>query len=168
MRRWIEDPVRILAPYVKEGMTVLEPGPGMGFFTLELARRVGPAGRVVAIDIQPRMLAALRRKAEKAGLADRLVTRLAAADSLGIQDLAGTVDFCFAFAMVHEMPDAGRFFDEAAKALKPGASILLAEPSGHVEDADFAAELELAAARGFSLTARPKISRSHSALLRRE
>jgi ubiquinone/menaquinone biosynthesis C-methylase UbiE len=37
-------------------MTVLEPGPGMGFFTLELARRVGAPGRVIAVDIQPKMI----------------------------------------------------------------------------------------------------------------
>src|ERR1022692_3696772 len=56
-------PAKILAPYVCEGMTVLEPGPGMGFFTLELARRVGASGRVVAVDIQPRMLDRLKRPA---------------------------------------------------------------------------------------------------------
>lgn len=43
MRRLLQDLARILAPHVREGMTVLEPGPGIGFFTLELARRVGPA-----------------------------------------------------------------------------------------------------------------------------
>ena len=59
LRRLKEDPARILAPHVQEGMTVLEPGPGMGFFTLELSRRVGPRGRVVAVDLQEEMLAAL-------------------------------------------------------------------------------------------------------------
>jgi predicted methyltransferase len=45
LRRWLRhDPTKILAPYVREGMTVFEPGPGMGFFTLELARRVGASG----------------------------------------------------------------------------------------------------------------------------
>ncbi len=38
LRQLFQDPAKILAPYVREGMTVLEPGPGMGFFTLELAR----------------------------------------------------------------------------------------------------------------------------------
>ncbi len=50
VRKLFHDPARIVAPHVQEGMTVLEPGPGMGFFTLELARRVGPAGRVIAVD----------------------------------------------------------------------------------------------------------------------
>jgi len=54
LRRLFLDPVKLLSPYVQAGMTVLEPGPGMGFFTLELARLVGPAGRVVAVDIQPK------------------------------------------------------------------------------------------------------------------
>lgn len=68
LRRLSQNPGKVLAPYVREGMTVLEPGRGMGFFTLELARLVGPSGRVVAVDIQPRMLAGLRRRAARAGL----------------------------------------------------------------------------------------------------
>ena len=56
------------APYVHEGMTVLEPGPGMGFFTLELARLVGASGRVVALDIQSKMLDGFKRRLTKAGL----------------------------------------------------------------------------------------------------
>jgi tRNA A58 N-methylase Trm61 len=46
LRRLVHAPLALLRPYVKEGMTVLEPGPGMGFFTLDLARLVGPTGRV--------------------------------------------------------------------------------------------------------------------------
>ncbi len=68
-------------------MTVFEPGPGMGFFTIELARRVGPTGRVVAVDIEPRMLAGLRRRAAKAGLLERIDLRLAQTRTLGIVDL---------------------------------------------------------------------------------
>ena len=56
-------------------MTVLEPGPGMGFFTLELARLVGPEGRVIAVEVQPQMIAGLRRRAERATLIDRIETR---------------------------------------------------------------------------------------------
>ncbi|HEX9108920.1 MAG TPA: methyltransferase domain-containing protein, partial [Longimicrobiales bacterium] len=100
IRRFWQHPHRILSPWVRPGMTVLEPGPGMGFFTLELARLVGPGGHVVAVDIQPKMLASLERRARRAGLADRIETRLAQVDSLGVEDLAGRVDFALAFAMV--------------------------------------------------------------------
>ena len=65
LRRLLQDPVAITKPYVREGMTVLEPGPGMGFFTLEMARQVGASGRVVAVDVQPRMIAGLKRRLAK-------------------------------------------------------------------------------------------------------
>src|SRR5712692_2446259 len=91
LRRFGQNPTNILSPHVREGMTVLEPGPGMGFFTLELARLVGSSGRVIAVEIQPKMLARLERRAAKAGLLDRLNVRLASPDSLNISDLAGSV-----------------------------------------------------------------------------
>ena len=81
LRRLLQDPVAIVKPYVREGMTVLEPGPGMGFFTVELAREVGASGRVVAVDVQPRMVAGLKRRLAKAGLRERIDTRLASSDS---------------------------------------------------------------------------------------
>ena len=132
LRRAFQNPARILTPYVREGMTVLEPGPGMGFFTLDLARLVGPSGRVVAVDLQSRMLDALRRRAAKAGLAERMATRLAQPGGLGVADLAGQADFILAFAVVHELPSARAFFAEAAESLRPGGALLLAEPAGHV------------------------------------
>jgi ubiquinone/menaquinone biosynthesis C-methylase UbiE len=165
LRRLWQDPHSILSPLVAEGMVVLEPGPGMGFFTLELARLVGPAGRVVAVDVQPRMLAALRRRAERRRLHDRIETRQVAGESLGIADLAGRVDFALAFAMVHEVPDPARFFAEVAGSLKRGARVLLAEPRGHVNAAAFAATLDLAAAHGLSLASRPAVASSHAAVL---
>ena len=167
IRKLIQDPTAILSPYVRPGMTVLEPGPGMGFFTLELARLVGPGGRVVAVDIQPKMLSALARRARRAGLGDRIETRLADGATLGIEDLAGRVDFALAFAMVHELPDEATFFAQVARALRPGGTLLLSEPAGHVDGVHFAAALEHAARAGLELRERPSIRKSTSALLRK-
>jgi ubiquinone/menaquinone biosynthesis C-methylase UbiE len=64
IRKLAQNPAPMLKPFVRIGMTVLEPGPGMGFFTLELARLVGPEGRVIAVDVQPQMITGLRRRAE--------------------------------------------------------------------------------------------------------
>lgn len=164
IRRWLQNPDEVVAPYVTPGMTVLEPGPGMGFFTLPLAQRVG-SGRVIAVDIQPRMLKSLRHRATKAGLIQRIETRLAKPDSLGIEDLSGTVDFVLAVAVVHEMPSAGNFFREAAAAMAPGGRLLFAEPAGHVNDQKFAEELESARRAGLAATDRPALKRCHTALL---
>jgi SAM-dependent methyltransferase len=167
LRRLAFDPAKLLGPFVQDGMTVLEPGPGMGFFTLELARLVGPRGRVLAVDIQPRMLQALQRRAAKAGLLERIEARLATPDSLRLDGLAGTVDFALAFAMVHEMPSLSGFFTEVARALRHGACLLLAEPSGHVRAPAFEAELDAAAQAGFEVTGRPHLRGNRAAVLKK-
>jgi SAM-dependent methyltransferase len=167
LRRRGQDPARILAPYVHEGMTVLEPGSGMGFFTLDLARLVGGSGHVVAVDIQAKMLDRLKRRAAKAGLLDRIDARLVPPTSLGITDLQSSIDFTLAFAMVHELPDVARFFAEVGAASKPGAALLFAEPTGHVNASQFDSELRAAGEAGFNLVDRPSIRRSHAALLKK-
>jgi SAM-dependent methyltransferase len=166
LRRWgMQDPEKLLGPWIQPGFTVLEPGPGMGFFTLPMAKMVGSLGSIVSLDVQPQMLAGLRRRAERARLADRLDLRLVGNDSLGIGDLAGSVDFVLAFAVVHEMPSAEKFFVETALALKPGGHLYFAEPAGHVTDAGFQVELEAAYRAGLKLHVAPKVRRSHAAIL---
>jgi ubiquinone/menaquinone biosynthesis C-methylase UbiE len=132
LRRLFENPDKIFGRFVRPGMYILEPGCGMGYFTLPLARMVGPTGRVIAVDVQPKMLSALSRRARKAGLAERIDIRSAAADRLGIADLAGAVDFAALIHMVHEMPRADDVITEIHRALKPGSRMLIIEPKGHV------------------------------------
>jgi ubiquinone/menaquinone biosynthesis C-methylase UbiE len=166
-RKWTLRPERLLERYVRPGMVVLEPGPGMGFFTLTLAHLAGAQGRVIAVDLQPRMLDGLRRRAQNTGLAERIETRVAQPDALGIGDLVGSVDFVLASAMVHEAPSAERFFAEVAGALRPGAEVLLLEPKGHVKDDKFAGELAASRAAGLEVVNHPAIRGTHTALLRK-
>ncbi len=164
LRRLVHDPRAIVSPYVSEGMLVVEPGPGMGFFTLELARLVGPNGRVIAIDVQPQMISALERRARRAGLGDRISARMASGGRLGLDDVRGRVDFALAFAMIHEVPDSAALLIELATALKPGGKLLIAEPKGHVPEAEFAVTLKQAEQAGFKIDSRPPIPRSQTAL----
>jgi ubiquinone/menaquinone biosynthesis C-methylase UbiE len=166
LRRVTQSPCRVLAPYVREGMTVLEPGCGMGYFTLELARRVGPRGRVVAVDLQEKMLAGLRRRAARAGLAGRIDARLARPDRLGVDDLRGQVDFALAFYVVHELAAPGEFFSELAAALRPDGSVLVVEPPLHVSRTGFERSLAAAEGAGLRVAGRPRIGPNKSALLR--
>lgn len=167
LRRLWQDPARIVGPYVRDGMTVLEPGPGMGFFSLELARRVGPSGRVVCVDVEHRMLDKLAQRTEKAGVKARIDARLARPESMGIDDLAGRVDFCLAFAVVHEFPDARKACEQIFAALRPGGRVLLAEPILHVRRSDFEATVTAAQAAGFSAVEGPAIPLSRTVLLER-
>lgn len=167
LRRWWLRPQRLLRSYVQTGMRVLEPGPANGFFTNALAQLVGPSGSVVAVDLQPRTLDRLERRAMQAGYAERVHTRIADRNSLFIADLAGTIDFVLAFATVHRMPSAEHFFLQVAGVLKPGGTILLAEPASHVREDRFRAELSAAMAAGLGAAAGPKIPGHRTALLRK-
>lgn len=166
-RKLVEHLTRMLATWVREGMLVVEPGCGMGYFTLDLARLVGPSGRVVAIDVQERMLAGLRRRAARAGLGARIETRLAGPSGLGLGDLAGTAGLGLAIHMAHEVPDQAAFFGELLAALRPGAPLLVMEPMGHVTAAAFDASLQDAARAGFVVAERGVAGKPRSAVLRR-
>lgn len=168
LRKLFENPSTTLAPYVKTGMTVLDVGCAMGFFSIPLARMVGTGGRVVCVDIQAKMLQSLARRARRARVSERIETRLCGRDSLDLGDLAGRIDFALAYAVVHEVPDPARFFAELREAMKPEARLLVAEPKGHVSDDGFARTVSIAEEAGFAVTGRPKIRRSRSVLLERK
>ncbi len=150
LRRLVENPKKMLGPHVKKGMTVLEPGPGMGYFTLPMARMVGPKGRVVAIDVSETMLKGLRKRAARARLLDRIELRHNSHPAtLGIDDLNGKVDLATAIHVVHEVPDQTLFFRELFMALKPGGRVLMVEPRGPVSLEEFGKSTERAVAVGF-------------------
>ena len=147
-------------------MTAIEPGPAMGFFTLDLLP--GESGRADELwrSISNRACSkhcdgAPPRPASPNEFRRGSRRRRASA----LYDLAGQADFVLAFAVVHEMPNAARFFAEVAACLKPGGAMLLAEPTGHVSADAFASELQAAAAAGLTARQRPSIRSSHAALL---
>jgi ubiquinone/menaquinone biosynthesis C-methylase UbiE len=150
VRRLLQNPERLVASLVRPGDKVLEVGPGMGFFTLPLARAVGEQGRVVCVDVQPRMLRGLSRRLEKRGLAGRVAVRQCSADGLGVSDLEGTMDLVLAIHVVHEMLAPGAALREMARALRSGGRLLLVEPAGHCPERVFQAEIDWAARAGLA------------------
>jgi len=167
LRKLFQNPDKILSPWVREGMTVLDVGCAMGFFTLPLAKMVGPSGKVVCIDLQEKMIRVLSRRVQKAGLIDRIDARICPSDSLGLADLEGQIDFALLMAVVHEVPDPDRLFAEIGPVLKPTGRLLLAEPRGHVTGPEFEATLALAHQRGLGVVDTPRVRQSHAALLER-
>lgn len=167
VRKFIHPPETILTPYVREGMTVLDIGSGMGFFSIPLARMVGATGKVICVDMQEKMLQGLKKRAQKAGISARIETRLCSQHTIGLPDLAAKIDFALVFAVVHEVPDPRRFFAEISAAIVPSGSVLLAEPKGHVSEAEFASTLSLAQQQGFAIIETLHIFRSRSVLLKK-
>jgi 2-polyprenyl-3-methyl-5-hydroxy-6-metoxy-1,4-benzoquinol methylase len=168
LRRLVQKPEKMFEPYVKPGMTAIDIGSAMGFFTLPLARMVGEHGKVIAVDLQEKMISSLKRRVAKAGLSGRVETRICSSGSLGIDDLAGVFDFVLAFAVMHEMPDPESAFRAMAGALKSGGVLFLGEPTGHVNEAAFEKTTALAIVQGLEVAARPAIWHSHSVVLRKK
>jgi len=167
LRRLLQNPQKILSPYIKSGMVALDVGCAMGFFSLDMARMVGAEGKVVCVDVQAKMINSLVRRATKAGLIDRIDHRVCDKNGLGIEDLGEKVDFVLAFALVHELPDAEVFFQQIHAALRPGGTCLVAEPKGHVSKNDFEETLAAAKKTGLEIGERPAMGRSNAALLNR-
>ncbi|MBI5486428.1 MAG: methyltransferase domain-containing protein [Deltaproteobacteria bacterium] len=167
LRRLFESPERLLGPHVRPGMTVLEPGCGMGFFSLPLARMVGPAGRVVCVDLQSRMIAGLRRRAERAGLAGRIEAITGTLDEAALEARRGAVDVAVAIHMVHEVRDGAAFVRRLFEMLRPGGRLLIVEPKGHVSAGAFEGTVVLATAAGFAECGRPLGPGGRAVLLER-
>jgi len=162
LRRLIHSPEKMLRPYLREGMTAADIGCGMGHFSLGMAKLVGEAGRVISADLQQKMLDRLRKRAERAGLADRISLQLSEQDTIGITE---AVDFVLTFWMAHEVPSAKPFFQQIHSILKPNGKWLLAEPKLHISNSRFGKTLATAQEVGFRVTARPRIRISYAAVL---
>ncbi|MBD3235543.1 MAG: methyltransferase domain-containing protein [Candidatus Eisenbacteria bacterium] len=161
LRRWLQNPRKILGPYVREGMRVADIGCGPGFLTLDLAELVGAEGCVFAADMQAGMLAKLREKVRGTQLEPRITMHLCPDDRIGLPE---PVDLAVAFYVVHEVPDQAAFFLEMYSSLKPDGRLLVIEPPFHVSRKDFAASVQLAREAGFAETKGPRVALSKVAI----
>jgi ubiquinone/menaquinone biosynthesis C-methylase UbiE len=165
VRKLFQNPEKMLSSFVEQGMKVLDIGCAMGFFSLPLARMVGSNGKVICVDVQEKMIRSLEKRARRAGLSSRIETRTCHPNSLCVDDLKEQIDFALASAVVHEVPDASRFFSEAYKMMKPTGRLLIVEPKGHVSKKAFDRTVSVAEQSGFKVIKDPRIRRSRSVLL---
>jgi ubiquinone/menaquinone biosynthesis C-methylase UbiE len=161
LRRILQDPEKILEPYVKSGDIAVDIGCGMGYFSIPLARLVGTSGQVIAVDLQKQMLAGLTKRAKQAGLLDRIEIHQCSQTQLGIQS---QVDFVLAFWMVHEVHQLRPFLQQIYKLLKGNGQLLIAEPFIHVSENDFKLLVKELEAIGFAIDQQPNIWFSRSIL----
>ncbi|MEO7142266.1 MAG: methyltransferase domain-containing protein [Bryobacteraceae bacterium] len=114
----------IKALRIQPGMTAADIGAGTGYFTVRLARGVGPAGKVYAVDIQPEMLTLLRRRARAEKLTN-IQTVLGAVDNPHLP--AATMDLILLVDVYHEFSEPEKMLDELRAALKPDGRLVLLE-----------------------------------------
>jgi SAM-dependent methyltransferase len=120
-----EQPEKVLdALQVPEGATVADIGAGVGYFTWRLARRVGPTGRVIAVDVQQKMLDMLAEHLKRRRVANvEMVLG-------GVRDPRlpeGEVDLALLVDVYHEFQEPEAMVKAIRKALKPDGRMVLIE-----------------------------------------
>jgi SAM-dependent methyltransferase len=136
---------------IRPGERVLELGPGPGAFTVDAARHAEPGGQVIALDIQPQMVALVQKRIRKAGLGNVTIC-VASAHDLPLPD--GSVDRAFLVTVLPEIPDQDRALAEMRRVIRPGGVLSISE---EFTDPDYAFPFETlrrTAAAGFGLEQR--------------
>jgi len=163
-RRLVQKPENILKGAVQPGMTALDIGSGMGYFSIPMAEMVGPEGKILALDVQEKMLIGLKKRAVRNGVEKRIECRLVKDSVWGIAD---EVDFALAFWMVHEVPNQEELLKSVLTALKAKGQFLIAEPRLHVSSKSMENTIESAKTLGFQIVDEPKIFFSRTVLLQK-
>jgi ubiquinone/menaquinone biosynthesis C-methylase UbiE len=120
-------PDRIMdALAIGDGSTVADLGAGGGWFTIRLARRVGPNGKVFAQDIQPEMIGAIQRRVARENLKERVQTVLGTPNDPGLPE---PVDAVLIVDAYHEMQEPVLLLRNLARTLKPDGRVAIIEHS---------------------------------------
>lgn len=124
-RRKIQPPYETAVRHgIREGMRVLEIGPGNGTYTIAAANRVGPNGAVVAIDIEPKMIDRVQKRIEAEGIKN---THARVADVYDLPFEDASFDLSYMITVINEIPDIPRALVEIWRVLRPGGSLVFSE-----------------------------------------
>ena len=164
IRRWLQNPQKILKPFITEGMTVLDVGCGPGLFSIEMAALVGASGKVIAADLQEGMLQRLESKIQGKEIESRIKLHQCQEDKIGVSE---NVDFALAFYMLHEVADQEEFLKEIKSILKPAGRIFIVEPKFHVSKKAMQITISRAKEIGLELVEKPEIFFSRSVILKK-
>jgi 2-polyprenyl-3-methyl-5-hydroxy-6-metoxy-1,4-benzoquinol methylase len=159
LRKKFHNPEKILKEYIKPGYTVVDIGCGPGYFSIPMAEMTGKDGKVIAVDIQEKMLHRLNVYARRHKVDARIRLTKSTVQDICVNEKA---DFILTFWMVHEVQDVQSFMDQIFKIMKPGSFYLLSEPKIHVSKKRYLEIISIASSAGLKEYKEEKIWGSRS------
>ena len=160
LRKWLQNPYTLLAPFVHPKMTVIDLGCGPGFFTLPMADMVGNQGTVIAIDTQEEMLKKLNQK--------MALDHCSVVSTINNHGKAisfhSPIDFILAAYVLHEIPNLKEWLQSLYASLRTGGQMLVMEPNFVVSKKAFKRTIAQLESVGFLIIDRPSILLSKSVL----
>jgi ubiquinone/menaquinone biosynthesis C-methylase UbiE len=163
IRKLLQNPQKILKPYINKGMSVLDLGCGPGFFTIEIAKMLTDSGKVIASDLQEGMLDKVSQKIDGTILKNRITLHKCKEETIALNE---KVDFVLAFYMIHELPNQEKLFKELKSILKPNGLLFISEPKFHVSKKSFDSMTDKIKDIGFEIMDRPKVFFSRTIVLK--
>ena len=159
LRRLFHNPRKMFSPYLSAGMTAIDIGCGLGFFSIGMAKIVGERGQVISVDVQQKMLNTLKKRAKRKSVHHIIRFHQCSESAIGLDMKA---DFILTFWVVHEAPDQKALLQEIFSLLRPGRHYFLAEPKRHISESQINVTSKYAIEAGFKKIDEPNIAFSRA------
>jgi ubiquinone/menaquinone biosynthesis C-methylase UbiE len=164
VRKWIQNPRKIMRPYIEDNMTVLDFGCGPGFFSIEIAKMLKRSGEVIAADVQEGMLDIIRKKIKGTEYEQKIILHKCEEHKIG---LSKQVDLVLAFYSIHEVSDKERLFKELVTTMKADGQIFIVEPKFHVSKKLFLWMIDSLSNLGLEIVQKPEVIFSRAVIMKR-
>ena len=163
LRRYFHNPNKILKPFIKKDMVVLDFGCGPGVFSIEIAQLLEVTGKVISVDMQQGMLDIIERKIKGMSIEKIIELQKCTQEAVGLNE---NVDFVLLFYVVHEVPSMENLFDEILPRINKNGLLMIVEPKA-VSKKTFDAMIDRVKEYGFEEHSQLKIAFSKGIVLRK-
>jgi ubiquinone/menaquinone biosynthesis C-methylase UbiE len=159
IRKRLHDPNKVFSSYLNYGDTGIDLGCGPNFFTIPMSKIVGNKGRIIAVDLQQKMLDKMLLNASMSGIHQNIIPIQCSQTDINVNQKA---DFALVFWMLHELGNKSSLLQQLYSILKPGGYILISEPKLHTSKKYFSEIKNMALGIGFKIHSEPAIIISRS------
>jgi ubiquinone/menaquinone biosynthesis C-methylase UbiE len=164
LRKYFHNPNKILKPFIKKDMIVLDFGCGPGVFSIEIARLLEVTGKVISVDMQEGMLEIIKQKIKGTSIEKIVELHKCTQETVGLNE---NVDFVLMFYVVHEVPSKENLFNEILPRINSNGLLMIVEPKS-VSTKSFNTMIDRIKENGFDEHTNLKIAFSRGVVLRKQ